>query len=106
MQYPTLESHFMLPSIPSVYPGQEADWKMSPEYFKHHSGWTASHNFEDQLALFEHATVFDVSQVRKHHERHMRKIARMNGYDAASRFERMSIKLLQRAEAERAMTID
>ena len=106
MQYPRLESHSLLPYIPSVYPGQETDWKMSPEYFKHHSGWVGSQNFQDQLTLFVHATWADALLVEGKHHKRMRKLARMNGYDAVSRFERMSILMLQRDKALRDMTID
>lgn len=81
MQFPTLVSDFLRPSLPSVYPGQTAGYGMSREYFMHHSRWTLSGDFRDQLAGFEHKTPFDVDRVTKKHQRRMRMIAEKNGYD-------------------------
>ena len=105
MLYPTLESRLGLPYVPSIYPGQDEDWIMSLDYFRHHSTWMTSQNLQDQLALFVHCTPYDIRQVQKHHAKRMRTLARMNGYDVASRFELMSIKLLRRYEEDRAMTV-
>ena len=105
MLFPIMVSHFLLPDIPPVYPGQSEDDTMTRAYFKHHCAWVASQDFHDQMASFVHATPFDMRRVQLRHEKRMRWIARMCGFDAVSCFERMSLKLLQRDEEMRAMTV-
>jgi len=96
MEYPTLKRRVELPYVPRVYPGQNTDWIMSRDYFRHHNTWLVSQNLTDQLAQFPHATSYDIRKVQKDHAKRMRKLALENGYDAAFRFRSMSNKLLQR----------
>ena len=101
MQYPTLVKQPQYPGqamLPKHYPGDVHD-SMSLEYFRFHKTWTRSDDFEAQTAGL---MPLIVNWLRVGHDRHLDKIAYMNGFELDEvRWEHMTFHLASRAEAAR-----